>query len=233
MEKVRKIIPVASEPENLVTLAEAYGADCSNIVFSQIYSLDPEELEYVPKPIVSMFFLFPIGKEAGPIEERHKNDVDPATYITEKEKIPFFAHQIVGDLCGTMAMIHNIANNQDIAPIKKGSWMDKFVCETKDKTPAERGVFINESDDLFELHNKNAIESDVPILEGKCDTHFACFVVNSGILWELDGRKPYPINHGPCDDIFKKVIGIINNDFFANLSDNDRLRTSIITMSKK
>ena len=233
MEKAQKIIPVASEPENLIELAEAYGVDCNNIVFSQVYSLEPEELEHIPKPVVSIFFVFPIGEPEGAIEKRHKDDVDPSTYLNNPEKIPFFAHQVIGNLCGTMAMIHSIANSIPAVSIKKGSWIDKFITATKDKTPAERGVYIAESNDLLELHNKNALKSDVPVLDEKCDTHFTCFIINDGVLWELDGRKPYPINHGPCDDILKKFIAIVHEDFFANLSDDDALRISILTMSKK
>lgn len=29
------------------------------------------------------------------------------------------------------------------------------------------------------------------------NTHFVCFVVKDGHLYELDGRKHAPINHGP------------------------------------
>ena len=177
--------------------------------------------------------MFPIGPPDGFIEKRHKNDEDPSLSIKDPSKLPFFAHQITGDLCGTMAMIHNIANNQDVMPVIKGSWMDKFLKENANKTPHERGIFIDNSYDLFELHNKNARDSDAPLLDGKVDTHFACFTEVGGILWELDGRKPFPINHGKCsDNILLQTYEIIKEDFFKYLSPDDQLRSSIITMSK-
>ena len=228
----RKIIPVASEPENLITLAEAYGADCSHIEFSQIYSFEPEELAYTKRPVLSVFFLFPIGSPDGPIEKRHKNDTNPLTICKNPSKIPFFTYQIVGDLCGTIAMIHNIANNKDVMKIKDNSWMSRFMNDTKDMTPLERGQYIDKSIDLFELHNKNAVESTAPFVDGKCDTHFACFTEVGGILWELDGRKPYPIYHGPCTDVLLQSFDVITKEFFPNLSPEDQLRTSIIAMSQ-
>ena len=233
MSSERKIVPIACEPENLMKLAEAYGADCTHISFSQIYSFDIEDLEFIPKPVISVIFLFPIGNSDGYIEKRHKEDKDPLLDIKDKTKIPFFAHQLTGNLCGTMAMLHNIINNQNVIPIVKGSWIDHFIKETENKTPHERGVFIDNSSDLLDMHNNNANESSVPIPDGKVDTHFACFTQFCGIMWELDGRKPYPINHGECgSDILSHIFSIINNDFFKYMTPEDQIRSSIIAMSR-
>ena len=130
-------------------------------------------------------------------------------------------------------MLHNIINNQNVIPIVKGSWIDHFIKETENKTPHERGVFIDNSSDLLDMHNNNANESSVPIPDGKVDTHFACFTPFCGIMWELDGRKPYPINHGECgSDILSHIFSIINNDFFKYMTPEDQIRSSIIAMSR-
>ena len=226
------IIPVTSDPDDLLSLAKGYGADCSHVTFSEVYSFDPEILDFIPKPVVSIIFLFPMGPKGGPIDKRHSDDPDP--YITnDPSNIPIFSLQTVPLLCGTMAMIHNIANNQDIMPIKPGSWMDRFLKETKNQTPIQRAEFIHQSNDLFEIHNKIATKSDAPIPGGKIDTHFACFTKVGDNLWELDGRQPHPINHGKCeDDILLKTIEVIKNEFFVHLQPQDQIRTSIIAMSK-
>jgi ubiquitin carboxyl-terminal hydrolase L3 len=36
------------------------------------------------------------------------------------------------------------------------------------------------------------VDTDVRV-----DTHFITFVAVDGALYELDGRKPWPVNHGP------------------------------------
>ena len=45
-----------------------------------------------------------------------------------------------------------------------------------------------------------------PPLEEEINLHFIAFVHRDGSLYELDGRKPFPINHGPSsDDTLLKV----------------------------
>jgi ubiquitin carboxyl-terminal hydrolase L3 len=39
--------------------------------------------------------------------------------------------------------------------------------------------------------------------------HFVCFVEKQGILYELDGRNPFPINHGPCTDLLSSSVTVI------------------------
>jgi hypothetical protein len=39
-----------------------------------------------------------------------------------------------------------------------------------------------------------------PALEDDVDLHFIAFVQKDGNLYELDGAKPYPINHGATGD---------------------------------
>ena len=36
-----------------------------------------------------------------------------------------------------------------------------------------------------------------PSVDEDINLHFICFVEKDGHLYELDGRKPFPINHGP------------------------------------
>ena len=48
--------------------------------------------------------------------------------------------------------------------------------------------------------------TQAPPLEEEINLHFIAFVHRDGSLYELDGRKPFPINHGPSsDDTLLKV----------------------------
>ena len=76
-----------------------------------------------------------------------------------------------------------------------GSFIDTFFKETRGKTPIERGRILENSDDVEEEHvhtaqqGQSAVSMDV-------NTHFICFSSIDDCLYELDGRKFAPINHG-------------------------------------
>jgi hypothetical protein len=48
------------------------------------------------------------------------------------------------------------------------------------------------------IHSSAAVEgqSDAIAEDEDVDTHFVCFSHIDGYLYELDGRKAFPINHG-------------------------------------
>lgn len=41
-------------------------------------------------------------------------------------------------------------------------------------------------------------DTEAPALDEVVDLHFVCFVHKEGGLYELDGRKSFPIFHGPA-----------------------------------
>ena len=101
--------------------------------------------------------------------------------------------------------------------IKSGSWLEKFIAEAKDKSPEDRAKLIEESDDLLDMHEENATVDDTPLTESSFESHFIAFVIVDGKLWELDGRKPQPICHGPSEDVLKDSVSVIKNDFIPHI----------------
>lgn len=59
-------------------------------------------------------------------------------------------------------------------------------------------LLLLQDDEIEEVHEEAAQEGQSEqIAQGEVDTHFVCFVEKEGHLYELDGRKSFPINHGP------------------------------------
>lgn len=106
--------------------------------------------------------------------------------------------QYANNACGTVGILHSILNLMDKHSdlVRPDSFLHKFYLETKDKTPKERGEHLVKSDSIEEAHKK-AVEKGETQVEEEVNTHFICFVAKEGDLYELDGRKEFPINHGP------------------------------------
>jgi len=63
--------------------------------------------------------------------------------------------------------------------------------------PKERGRYFQKNKEIKEVH-KEAVEKGETSVEEDVNTHFIAFVEKDGFLYELDGRKEFPINHGEC-----------------------------------
>lgn len=206
-----RLTPLSNDPESLSNFAVNIGLDESSFQFAEVFDFDEECLGFIPRPVYSTVFLFPIGDDDGPLESRH------AEAVTLSGQVPWFTKQTVANACGTIAIIHSVLNNLGSLKIKSGSWLEKFIAEAKDKSPEDRAKLIEESDDLLEMHEENATVDDTPLTESSFESHFIAFVIVDGKLWELDGRKPQPICHGPSEDVLKDSVSVIKKDFIPHI----------------
>ena len=107
--------------------------------------------------------------------------------------------QHAANACGTVAMLHSIVNMAKSEPdlVAKDSFIQKFIDETKDLNAHDRGKYLKGNKTLESAH-KDAVEKGETQAEEEVMTHFVAFVEVDGHLYELDGRKDFPINHGEC-----------------------------------
>jgi ubiquitin carboxyl-terminal hydrolase L3 len=65
--------------------------------------------------------------------------------------------------------------------------------------PEERAFALEKSDEFAKVHASAAVQGQTaaPSADEDVDLHFVCFVSKDETLYELDGRNPRPINHGP------------------------------------
>ena len=106
----------------------------------------------------------------------------------------YFTKQTVGNACGTVAIIHSIANNPSI---KVTGALQAFLERTKDMLPSERATALENDDSIAQCHGASAVEGQTEAVDEDVSLHFVTLVHQAGHLYELDGRKPFPINHGP------------------------------------
>ncbi|CAG8502074.1 16732_t:CDS:2 [Acaulospora colombiana] len=170
--------------------------------------LDPEILQMVPQPVKAVLILFPINDA----HEQHSKE--EAERIQEKgqevsSEIVFYK-QTISNACGTIGLLHSLANNLDSIKIDDGP-LKQLLDKTRSGTPLERAKLLEEDGELAEAHKASALtgQSRPPSELDKVNTHFVCFIQKDGSLYELDGRKSSPINHGSCTDLLLDSAKII------------------------
>lgn len=140
--------------------------------------------------------------------------------------------QYARNACGTVAILHTMMNIAQENPelIKPGSFLAKFWEENKDKTPEERGNSLKKAENLEEAHKK-AVEQGATECEDDVNTHFIAFVHKEGSIYELDGRKDFPINHGDTtSENFLRDVCVVLKKFMDR--DEGEIRFTILTLAK-
>jgi len=92
------------------------------------------------------------------------------------------------------------------------SFFAKFIKETKDKTAEERAQALELNSDIEVEHQQVASEAKSDVNhEVNANLHFNCFVHVDGSLYELDGRKKFPIHHGKTTQksLLKDAVNVI------------------------
>lgn len=74
----------------------------------------------------------------------------------------FYMKQTISNACGTVAMIHAVANNQDKIELEKGCLKD-FLEDTKDDSPEERAVKLEDNQEVCSTHDEVAQEGQTAV----------------------------------------------------------------------
>ncbi|XP_053958747.1 ubiquitin carboxyl-terminal hydrolase isoform X2 [Anastrepha ludens] len=158
-------------------------------------------------------------------QEHEKLSVDPGVFPDDL----FYMRQLTSNACGTVALIHSLANSKSIS-LEDGI-LKSFLENVKDLTPEERGKALENDKSFTEGHHELAKEGQtVADPEEKVNHHFVALINKNGVLYELDGRKEFPIKHGPTtDETFIQDAAKVCKEFMAR--DPDELRFTVMALS--
>ena len=193
----KKWFPLESNPEVMTTYCARLGLDVEKVQFVDVLSTDDWALDMVPQPVLGVLMVFPIK----PISEQHRAD-EKAKVEAEGQEISsnlWYTKQFVGNACGTIGLLHAMANARQSSHLvlKDGSFLERFFQKTKEMTPHDKGLLLEEDEEIEEGHVAAAATGQSAVIQD-VNSHFVCFSHLDNCLYELDGRKAFPINHGAC-----------------------------------
>ncbi|XP_048640354.1 ubiquitin carboxyl-terminal hydrolase isozyme L1 isoform X1 [Marmota marmota marmota] len=198
--------PMEINPEMLNKVLSRLGV-AGQWRFADVLGLEEDALGSVPAPACALLLLFPLTAQhenfrKKQIEELKGQEVSPKVY---------FMKQTIGNSCGTIGLIHAVANNQDklefvleIEPrvlhmIEDGSVLKQFLSETEKMSPEDRAKCFEKNEAIQAAHDAVAQEGQCRV-DDKVNFHFILFNNVDGHLYELDGRMPFPVNHGTSSE---------------------------------
>ena len=213
-------LELESDPGLFTLLIQDFGV--SGVKVEELYDINAQEFS---GGVYGFVFLFQWVEER---RARKKTFLSDDCFVTEPSILRnmFFAHQIVTNSCATHALL-SILLNCEGAGLDLGHTLPllKEFCLNLD--PEARGYAIGNMPDLATAHNKHARPEVVrpsppPSKRGVVLTatpsylsetyHFVSFVPIGERLFELDGLKEWPIDHGPWaesehwTDLFRRII---------------------------
>ncbi|XP_015921311.2 ubiquitin carboxyl-terminal hydrolase isozyme L3 isoform X2 [Parasteatoda tepidariorum] len=191
-----KWLPLESNPEVMNKFLENLGVPFKWGI-SDIISLDEEFLHMIPSPVLAVLLLFPIT-------EKYQEHCDKQEELLKTEKQDtdpdvFFMHQTIRNACGTVALIHAIANNMDSLCLDSESVVKKFIEESRSLSPREKAEILESSQEISAAHEAMAQQgqTEAPGVDDEINLHFIALVNVNSKLYDLDGRKSVPICCGP------------------------------------
>ena len=95
----------------------------------------------VPRPVIAVVLLFPIEKGGGASDEL---STPGATGPGVEDEEVFYVRQKIGNACGTIALLHALANNADVLSFEANTFIDTFVRESAKMSADEKAAYLDE-----------------------------------------------------------------------------------------
>lgn len=222
------LIPLESNPEVMNKFLQKLGVPSEwNIV--DVMGLDSEMLSWVPRPVLAVLLLFPVSKPYEQYKEKEEKLILSKGQDVSNEV--FYMRQHLSNACGTIALMHSVANNTDKIILRDGP-MKTFLEEAKPLDAVARSKLLEQTESIINAHKELAQEGQTktPSAEEPVNHHFIAFVHKGGMLYELDGSKSFPINHGPTTpDTLLEDAAKVCQEFMAR--DPNEMRFTVVALT--
>ncbi|CAG4977330.1 unnamed protein product [Colias eurytheme] len=209
-------LPMESNPEVMNKYLQKLGVS-SKWKMVDVLGLEKDALQWVPRPVLAVLLLFPLSESYE--QHRSQEEIELRSKAQEVNDV-FHLRQVLSNVCGTIALVHSVANNAHTIEIEEGP-LKRFLNDAKGLDAAAKGALLENSAALLDAY-KDLVgggndETDV----NEASNHFVTFIHKDGKLFELDGRKSFPIEHGATTpETFLEDAAKICREFIAREPDN-------------
>jgi len=198
--KQKKWFPLESNPELLNKYISKLGFDTSLYSFTDVFSTEEWALGMIPPGTAAVVFLYPLTNVQEDFRAKEKDELE----TQEVDAAVWHIKQRIGNACGTIGILHALANVPEplkVATIPADSWLGKFYesCPSQLSSVAKADILEGDTE-IASKHDAATSDEQNQTNRGALDdqliTHFVAIVNVNGKLYELDGRKVKPVNHG-------------------------------------
>ncbi|XP_007552163.1 PREDICTED: ubiquitin carboxyl-terminal hydrolase BAP1 [Poecilia mexicana] len=190
-------LELESDPGLFTLLVEDFGV--KGVQVEEIYDLQSK----CHSPVYGFIFLFKWIEERR--SRRKVNTLVDETSVIDEEIVNdmFFAHQLIPNSCATHALLSVLLN---CSGVELGTTLSRIKAFTKGFSPESKGYAIGNAPELARAHNSHARpeprhlpekQNGISAVRTMEAFHFVSYVPIKDRLFELDGLKAYPIDHGP------------------------------------
>uniref|UniRef100_A0A671YCY7 ubiquitinyl hydrolase 1 n=1 Tax=Sparus aurata TaxID=8175 RepID=A0A671YCY7_SPAAU len=176
-----------------------YSVGVKGVQVEEIYDLQSK----CQSPVYGFIFLFKWIEERR--SRRKVNTLVDETSVIDEEIVNdmFFAHQLIPNSCATHALLSVLLN---CSGVELGTTLSRMKAFTKGFSPESKGYAIGNAPELARAHNSHARpeprhlpekQNGISAVRTMEAFHFVSYVPIKDRLFELDGLKAYPIDHGP------------------------------------
>jgi ubiquitin carboxyl-terminal hydrolase L3 len=190
-----KWLPLEANPGLLTQEARKLGMQSEKVEFHDVLGLDPELLSMVPWPRHAVLLCYPLQSESES-ESLPSSDTSGSVDPQAGSGL-WFSKQQVPNACGTVGLVHALANNVDTAGIDQSTPLGSFLHRTYNMSPSERADAMANDAQLAHAHESTASDGSSTVVsrDAEVDLHFVCFVERNGAVFELGTRCKVLVQH--------------------------------------
>ncbi|KPP57737.1 ubiquitin carboxyl-terminal hydrolase isozyme L1-like [Scleropages formosus] len=115
---------------------------CGSCAFVDVLGLEDELLCEVPSPACAVLLLFPLSQQHKSFREEQTRRLSGDHH---EDLGVYFLRQTVANSCGTVGLLHSVANNRDKLEFESGSVLKRFLDDTLGMSAEDRAKHLEKN----------------------------------------------------------------------------------------